>query len=141
MSDLIYREAKGDKADASALSQIVRFESILGAPYSVVTGSSAAKRVDRADGHFGGVEAMLPIALRNVLKGTRYATEGANTLRGDPVMEVTCLATTPRCRCLALPPLTCYASTNSMPTARSSRLADKQDNLVTVLHCHPRGRP
>ncbi len=29
---------------------------------------------------------MLPIALRNVLKGARYATEGANTLRGDPVM-------------------------------------------------------
>ena len=29
---------------------------------------------------------MLPVALRNPLKGIRYAFEGANTLRGDPVM-------------------------------------------------------
>jgi hypothetical protein len=29
---------------------------------------------------------MLPVGLRNILKGVRYATEGANTLRGDPVM-------------------------------------------------------
>ena len=83
-TDLIYREAKGDKADASALSQIT--ESILGAPYSIINGFFRGKELI-ADGHFErGVEAMLPIALRNVLKGARYATEGANTLRGDPVM-------------------------------------------------------
>jgi hypothetical protein len=29
---------------------------------------------------------MLPVALRNPLKGGRYFLEGANTLRGDPVM-------------------------------------------------------
>ena len=83
-TDLIYREAKGDKADASALSQIT--EAILGAPYSIINGFFRGKELI-ADGHFErGVEAMLPIALRNVLKGVRYATEGANTLRGDPVM-------------------------------------------------------
>jgi hypothetical protein len=83
-TDLIYREAKGDKADASALSQIT--EALLGAPYSIINGFFRGKELI-ADGHFErGVEAMLPIALRNVLKGARYATEGANTLRGDPVM-------------------------------------------------------
>jgi hypothetical protein len=35
-----------------------------------------------------GIEAMLPIALRNILKGGRYFSEGANTLRGDTVGDV-----------------------------------------------------
>ena len=83
-TDLIYRENKGDKADASALSQIT--EAILGAPYAIVNNFYRGKELI-ADGHFErGVETMLPIALRNVLKGVRYATEGVNTLRGDPVM-------------------------------------------------------
>jgi hypothetical protein len=83
-TDLIYRENKGGKADASALSQIT--EAILGAPYSIINSFYRGKELI-SEGHFErGVEAMLPIALRNVLKGVRYATEGANTLRGDPVM-------------------------------------------------------
>jgi uncharacterized protein YnzC (UPF0291/DUF896 family) len=83
-TDLIYRENKGGKADASALSQIT--EAILGAPYSVINSIYRGKELI-GEGQFErGVEAMLPIALRNVLKGVRYATEGANTLRGDPVM-------------------------------------------------------
>jgi len=40
-----------------------------------------------SEGHMErGIEAALPIGLRNILKGGRYAIEGANTLRGDPVM-------------------------------------------------------
>lgn len=35
-----------------------------------------------------GIEAMLPIGIRNILKGGRYAVEGANTLRGDAVGDV-----------------------------------------------------
>jgi hypothetical protein len=83
-TDLIYRENKGGKADASALSQIT--EAILGAPYSIINSIYRGKELI-SEGHFErGVEAMLPVALRNILKGVRYATEGANTLRGDPVM-------------------------------------------------------
>ena len=83
-TDLIYRENKGGKADASALSQIT--EAILGAPYSIINSFYRGKELI-GEGHFErGVEAMLPVALRNILKGVRYATEGANTLRGDPVM-------------------------------------------------------
>jgi hypothetical protein len=83
-TDLIYRENKGGKADASALSQIL--ESILGAPYAVVNSAFRAKEL-MDEGHYErAVETMLPVALRNPLKGTRYLLEGANTLRGDPVM-------------------------------------------------------
>jgi hypothetical protein len=83
-TDLIYRENKSGNADASALSQIM--EAILGAPYAVVNSMFRAKEL-MAEGHYErAIETMLPVALRNVLKGGRYATEGANTLRGDPVM-------------------------------------------------------
>ena len=36
---------------------------------------------------YRGTEAMLPAALRNVLKSYRFATEGANTLGGDPIVD------------------------------------------------------
>jgi len=83
-TDLIYRENKGGKADASALSQIT--EAIFGAPYAIVNNMFRAAELAN-DGHMErAIETALPIALRNVLKGVRYATEGVNTLRGDPVM-------------------------------------------------------
>jgi hypothetical protein len=83
-TDLIYRENKGDKADASALSQFV--ESVLGAPYSVLNSLYRAKEL-ASEGHTErAIEAALPIGIRNIFKGYRYGTEGANTLRGDPVM-------------------------------------------------------
>ncbi len=34
-----------------------------------------------------GLERFTPGALANVMKATRYGTEGANTLRGDPITE------------------------------------------------------
>ena len=83
-TDLIYRENKGGKADASALSQIL--ESILGAPYAVVNSVFRAKELMDEGNFERAIETMLPVALRNPLKGARYAIEGANTLRGDPVM-------------------------------------------------------
>jgi hypothetical protein len=85
-TDLLWREQKGSKADASALSQFV--ESVLGAPYSIV--DSAIRGVNLiAEGQMErGIEAMLPVSMRNILKGGRYAIEGANTLRGDAVGDV-----------------------------------------------------
>ena len=83
-TDLIWREQKGDRADASAVTQF--FEGLLGAPYSIL--KNFEKGFDQvAEGHWErGIETMLPAALKNILKGGRYALEGANTLRGDPVM-------------------------------------------------------
>lgn len=40
------------------------------------------------DGHTArGVESMMPTALSNVMKSTRFARQGALTLRGDPVVD------------------------------------------------------
>jgi hypothetical protein len=85
-TDLLWREQKGSKADASALSQIL--ETALGAPYSIVDSLFRAKDLVAEGQYYRGIEAMLPIGLRNLLKSYRYATEGANTLRGDTVGDV-----------------------------------------------------
>ena len=85
-TDLLWREQKGSKADASALSQIL--ETALGAPYSIVDSLFRAKELIAEGQYERGIEAMLPVGLRNVFKGGRYAIEGANTLRGDAVGDV-----------------------------------------------------
>jgi hypothetical protein len=85
-TDLIYRDQKGDKADASALSQIL--ENVLGAPYAVVNNIFRGQELIAEGQFWRGVETMLPVALKNPMKAYRYATEGALTLRGDLVGEV-----------------------------------------------------
>jgi hypothetical protein len=85
-TDLLWREQKGSKADASALAQIL--ETVLGAPYSIVDSLFRAKDLIAEGQVERGIEAMLPIGLRNILKSGRYFTEGANTLRGDAVGDV-----------------------------------------------------
>ena len=85
-TDLLWREQKGSKADASALAQIL--ESALGAPYSIVDSLFRGKDLIAEGQYYRGIEAMLPVSLRNILKTYRYATEGANTLRGDTVGDV-----------------------------------------------------
>jgi hypothetical protein len=85
-TDLIWREQKGDNAGASAVAQFI--ETIGGAPVSVINSILRGKDLI-AEGQWDrGIEAMLPIGLRNILKGGRYFTEGANTLRGDTVGDV-----------------------------------------------------
>jgi hypothetical protein len=85
-TDLLWREQKGSKADASALSQFM--ESMLGAPYSIVDSTIRGVNLIAEGQMERGVEAMLPVSIRNILKGGRYAVEGANTLRGDAVGDV-----------------------------------------------------
>jgi hypothetical protein len=85
-TDLLWREQKGSKADASALSQIL--ETALGAPYSILNNLFRAKDLIAEGQYERGIEAMLPVGIRNILKGGRYAIEGANTIRGDAVGDV-----------------------------------------------------
>jgi hypothetical protein len=85
-TDLIYRDQKGDKADASVLSQFL--ENILGAPYAIVNNVFRGQELIAEGQFYRGVETMLPVALKNPLKAYRYATEDATTLRGDLVGEV-----------------------------------------------------
>jgi hypothetical protein len=59
---------------------------LLGPVYGV------ASKVERGltmmgEGHLGrGIEQVLPSAFGNMFKAARFATEGANTLRGDPII-------------------------------------------------------
>ena len=85
-TDLIYRDQKGGKADAGALSQYL--ENILGAPYSLANNVYRGQQLINEGQMYRGIETMLPSALKNPMKAYRYATEGANTLRGDLVGDV-----------------------------------------------------
>lgn len=85
-TDLLWREQKGDNAGASAVAQFI--ETIGGAPVSVINSVLRGKDLIAEGQYERGIEAMLPIALRNILKGGRYFSEGANTLRGDTVGDV-----------------------------------------------------
>jgi hypothetical protein len=85
-TDLLWREQKGDNADASAVAQFI--ETLGGAPVSVINSILRGKDLIAEGQYERGIEAMLPVALRNILKGGRYAIEGANTLRGDAVGDV-----------------------------------------------------
>jgi hypothetical protein len=60
----------------------------LGAPYSIGDSLFRAKDLIAEGQYERGIEAMLPVGVRNLLKGGRYAIEGANTLRGDAVGDV-----------------------------------------------------
>ena len=85
-TDLIWREQKGDSSGASAVAQFI--ETIGGAPVSVINSILRGKDLIAEGQWERGIEAVLPIGLRNILKGGRYAVEGANTLRGDVVGDV-----------------------------------------------------
>ncbi len=85
-TDLIYRDQKGDKADAGVLSQFL--ENVLGAPYAMVNNVFRGQELIAEGQFYRGVEAMVPVAMKNPLKAYRYATEDARTLRGDTVGEV-----------------------------------------------------
>ena len=85
MTDLLYRSQPNKEQDSLILQA---FETVGGPAYSTLDRMlSGAKLV--ADGEVErGAEKMLPSALSNMGKSARYAiTGGADTLRGDPVVQ------------------------------------------------------
>jgi hypothetical protein len=84
LSDLIFRDQKAPESQSVLLTA---FETLGGPVYGV------GKKFERGvtligEGHIErGVEQMLPSAIGNMLKGIRFATEGATTLRGDPIVS------------------------------------------------------
>jgi hypothetical protein len=83
LTDMIFKPSQSSSDKQTALDMAVEF---VGGP-----AYGTAKRMLRGadminEGHFSrGLEQMLPATLGNALKSTRYGTEGANTLRGDPI--------------------------------------------------------
>lgn len=84
LSDLLFRD-NNSKPDQSTILSMVE---MLGGPALGI-----ALRAERGlkminDGEVSrGIEQMLPAAFGNGLKSLRYASEGATTVRGDPIME------------------------------------------------------
>jgi hypothetical protein len=82
LSDLLFRDTTTKPSDSVMLSLMEQ----MGGPVFGV-----ASRMERglkliADGNVErGVEQMMPSAIGNGLKAVRFGTEGANTLRGDPI--------------------------------------------------------
>jgi len=82
LSDLLFRDTTTKPSDSVMLSLMEQ----AGGPVLGV-----ASRVERGlklinEGHTErGIEQMLPSAMGNMMKAFRFGTEGANTLRGDPI--------------------------------------------------------
>ena len=83
LNDLVFRDVKGGGGSQTFTQQML---SGIGGPVFGV-----ADKIQRGfskidEGHIErGIEDILPSALANPLKAYRYATQGANTLRGDPI--------------------------------------------------------
>ena len=84
LSDLIFRENKMSSGSASLADTIA--ELIGGPVYGIAT------KIQRGVNMIGdgevqrGIETMIPTAAGSVMRGIRLGTEGANTLRGDPIV-------------------------------------------------------
>jgi hypothetical protein len=84
LSDLIFRENNMSSGSASLADTTAE---MLGGPvYGIAT------KIQRGTNMIGdgevqrGIETMIPTGLGNVMRGIRLGTEGANTLRGDPIV-------------------------------------------------------
>jgi hypothetical protein len=82
MTDLLIRDMRvGDKP-----SLVTSMLEALGGPVvGVASKMERGLNLMREGNVTRGMEQMLPTALGNALKSVRFATDGANTLRGDPI--------------------------------------------------------
>jgi hypothetical protein len=83
LGDLIFRDNKMSSGSASLAESVAE---LLGGPaYGIATKLKRGFDMIRDGEVERGVETMLPSGLGNVMRGIRIGTEGANTLRGDPI--------------------------------------------------------
>jgi hypothetical protein len=84
LGDLIFRDNKMSSGSASMAESVAE---LLGGPvYGIAT------KIQRGTNMIGdgevqrGIETMIPTAVGSLMRSFRFATEGANTLRGDPIV-------------------------------------------------------
>ena len=84
LSNMIFRD---DPFSAGSASLADTFASLFGGPtYGVISRVGRGLQLMQEGHTERAIESMLPVALANPMKAIRYATEGANTLRGDPIV-------------------------------------------------------
>jgi hypothetical protein len=84
LSNLVFREPF-IKKDQSVFNDM--FEMFAGPVYSTMLNMERGAGLLQEGEVHRGIEAMLPAAFRNGLKSYRFATEGANTLGGNPIVD------------------------------------------------------
>jgi hypothetical protein len=83
LSDLVVRDTKGGTSAGTFSQQLF---TAIGGPVVGVGDRIQRGYSKMAEGHFmRGLEDVLPSFVANPLKALRYATEGTQTLRGDPI--------------------------------------------------------
>ena len=83
LGDLIFRDNKMSSGSASMADTVAE---LLGGPvYGIATKIKRGSDMIRDGEVERGIETMLPSGVGNVMRGIRIGTEGANTLRGDPI--------------------------------------------------------
>lgn len=84
MSDLWFRESDRQLEGEDAYNDML--QSIAG-PFGGLIKNMYIGAQQFNEGHtWRGIETMLPTAAKNTMKAVRYAKEGVNTLRGDPIV-------------------------------------------------------
>jgi hypothetical protein len=84
LSDLLFRDSPFSTGSTSLADSMAQ---IMGGPvYGVASRIQRGWNLINEGEMQRGIESILPVAPANILKSVRYATEGANTLRGDPVI-------------------------------------------------------
>ena len=85
MRELWFREADREVEGRDAASQLIG--NAMGPMAGIVENLAVGAQLI-GEGHvYRGIEKMAPKALRDLLKSGRYASEGAQTLKGDPLVE------------------------------------------------------
>lgn len=85
LSDLWIREANRELDGRDAYYHLL--EQAAGPMGGVLKNVLVGKQLVDEGHTWRGVETMLPKSLKDIMKGARYATEGVNNLRGDPLLD------------------------------------------------------
>ena len=84
MSDLWFRDADRQLEGESAYDNLL--ESIAGPLGAMVKNMYVGAQQYNQGNVWRGVETMMPTAAKNAMKAMRYASDGVNTLKGDPIV-------------------------------------------------------
>ncbi|WP_333676735.1 PLxRFG domain-containing protein [Dyella sp.] len=84
MSDLWFRDADRQLEGESAYDNLL--ESIAGPLGAMVKNMYVGAQQYNQGNVWRGVETMMPTAAKNAMKAMRYANDGVNTLKGDPIV-------------------------------------------------------
>lgn len=84
--DLLIRDDSRSKAELGPLRYYME-QFFGGAPLGMLTNMNRGFSMLNEGQWYRGLEAMSPVAIRNGFKSVRFMTEGARTLKGDPITE------------------------------------------------------